>query len=378
MSEVAAAPEQTRRLRLGRVLSWMLALVALAFVAWVVPVRDRCWDPRAPQSTRVSVTHDDAGCVLHLQTGDVHVPREECANLQCEPGLASTLTHARLGVAAGLLALYFLSTLAWAARWRALLAFADVELPLRDVWRVSIEAQAGGILLPGGIGGDALRIASVVSRPTRHGTKAPAAIVIASVLLDRAVGLSTIAALAAALGLGLGGAGALPNKPGTGPFAVVLAAIPAAIALGLVVLRKAPVDRIPWLVRGRIGGVVQPVLAYVRDPRALRAIAVAAGLSLFVAAVQLAVVRGLVVVVGSRPVPAAEKWVYVGTAIAFIVAAVPALPGGWGTADAAYVFFFGLAGIPVGAALAVCLLYRLFWYLSGVAGAVLHLARPRR
>jgi uncharacterized membrane protein YbhN (UPF0104 family) len=375
LSKVAAAPEQARRLRLGRVLSWVLALVALAFVAWVVPVRDRCWEPHSPQSTRVSVTRDDAGCVLHLRTGDVHEAPEQCSTLQCEPGLASTMEHARLGVAAGLLALYVLSTLAWAARWRALLAFADVELPLRDVWRVSIEAQAGGILLPGGIGGDALRIASVVSKPTRNGTKAPAAIVIASVLLDRAVGLSTIAALAAILGLGLGGGGALPNKPGTGPFAVALAAIPAAIATGLVVLRAAPVDRIPWLARGRLGGVVQPVLAYVRDPRALRAIVVAAGLSLVVAAVQLAVVRGLVVVVGSSPV--AEKWVYVGTAIAFIVAAVPALPGGWGTADAAYVFFFGLAGIPVGAALAVCLLYRLFWYLSGVAGAVLHLARPR-
>lgn len=369
MSEVAAAPAQTRRLRLGRVLSWMLALVALAFVAWVVPVRDRCWDPRAPQSTRVSVSRDDAGCVLHLRTGDVHVAREECASLQCEPGLASTLEHARLGVAAGLLGLYFLSTLAWAARWRALLAFADVELPVSEVWRVSIEAQAGGILLPGGIGGDALRIASVVSRPTRHGTKASATIVIASVLLDRAVGLSTVAALAAALGFAYGGVGA-------GPLAVVLAAIPAAVATGLLVLRRAPVDRIPWLVRGRIGEVVQPVLAYVRDPRALRAIAVAAGLSLVVGAVQLAVVRGLVTVVGSTPI--AEKWVYVGTAMAFIVGAVPALPGGWGTADAAYVFFFGLAGIPVGAALAVCLLYRLFWYLSGVAGAVLHLARPRR
>lgn len=366
-----AAPEQTRRLRLGRVLSWMLALGALSFVVWVVPVRDRCWDPRAPQSTRVPVTRDDAGCVLHLHTGDVHVAQEECASLQCEPGLASTLEHARLGVAAGLLALYALSTLAWAARWRALLAFADVDLAIRDVWRISIEAQAGGILLPGGIGGDALRIASVVSRPTRHGTKTPAAIVIASVLLDRAVGLSTIAALAAALGFAYGGVG-------VGPLAIALAAIPAAVATGIVVLRAAPVDRIPWLLRGRLGGVVQPVLAYVRDPRALRAMLVAAGLSLVVAAVQLAVVRGLVVVVGGSPAAAGEKWVYVGTAMAFIVAAVPALPGGWGTADAAYVFFFGLAGIPVGAALAVCLLYRLFWYLSGVAGAILHLARPRR
>ena len=73
--------------------------------------------------------------------------------------------------------------------------------------------------------------------------------------------------------------------------------------------------------------------------------------------------------------PTAEKWVYVGSAMSFIVAAVPALPGGWGTADASWVFFLGLAGLTAGTALAVCLLYRLFWYLLGVAGGILHLAR---
>jgi uncharacterized membrane protein YbhN (UPF0104 family) len=56
-------------------------------------------------------------------------------------------------------------------------------------------------------------------------------------------------------------------------------------------------------------------------------------------------------------------------------AALPALPGGWGTADAAYVFFFGLAGLRPGLALAVCLLYRLFWYISAAVGAVLQLTR---
>ena len=75
--------------------------------------------------------------------------------------------------------------------------------------------------------------------------------------------------------------------------------------------------------------------------------------------------------------PTNEKWIYVGTAMALIVSAIPALPGGWGTADAAYVFFFALAGVASGAALAVCLVFRLFWYLSGVAGAVLYVTgRP--
>jgi uncharacterized protein (TIRG00374 family) len=117
------------------------------------------------------------------------------------------------------------------------------------------------------------------------------------------------------------------------------------------------------------------VLEYVRDARAPRAILVAAALSLFVAGTQLLTIRGLVFALGGAP--AAEKWVYVGTAMAFIVAAFPALPGGLGTADAAYVYFFGLAGLPPMTALAVCLLYRLFWYLSGVAGAALHVARSR-
>lgn len=364
------------RPRVTRLLSWALAIAALLFVAWVVPVRDRCWDARAPRTTKVAVTHEAAApgqqgpgaCVLHLPSGDVAIAGAECAQLKCEPGVASALGHARAGIVAALLILYALSMLAWAARWRALLDFADIELSLGEVWRVSVEAQAGGILLPGGLGGDALRIAAVVSKPTRSGTPAPATLVVASVMLDRAVGLGVMAGLAAGLGFAFGGVN-------PGPLAFVLGAIPLSLLLGLAVLRVAPLERVGWLVRGRLGKVASPVLAYVRDPRALRAIALAVALSVIVSGVQLGIIRGLVFSLGEAPL--SEKWIFVGTAMAFIVSAVPALPGGWGTADAAYVFFFGLAGLPVAAALAVCLIYRVFWYLSGVAGAALYLARRR-
>ena len=360
----------TTRPRVGKVLSWALAVAALGFVAWVVPLRDRCWDPRAASSTRVAVSRDDAGCVLYLRTGEVRIDRAACAQLQCEPGVATAFANARVGILAALLVVYAAGTVAWAARWRALLDLAEIELPLWQVWRLSIEAQAGGILLPGGIGGDALRVASVLSRPTRSGASPRAVIVIASVLLDRAVGLSVLAALAASLGLAFGGVGA-------GPLAILLAAIPFGFMAALAVLRLAPVHRVQWLVRGRLGRVVEPVLAYVRDPRALRAVVVAALISVVVAGIQFATIRGLVLALGAAPGEAGEKWVYVGTAMAFMVAAIPALPGGWGTTDAAYVFFFGLAGLSTVTALAVCLLYRLFWYFSGVAGAILHLAGPR-
>ncbi len=356
-------------LRPGRLLAWALAVAALAFVAWVVPVRDRCWDPRAPESTKTSVSRESDGCILHVHTGDVHISSADCAALRCEPGVGSTLTHARPGVLAGLLALYAFGLLLWAARWRTLLTFAGVDMTVLQVWRVSTEAQAGGILLPGGIGGDALRIASVVARPTRPGEqRAPPAIVVASVLLDRAIGLSVIAIVAAGMGFAWGGV-----RDGTLGF--VLAAIPVALLLGLWVLRHAPVYRLSWLVEGRFGRLVRPMLEYVRDPRAPRAIARAAALSFFVAGIQFAVIRGLVLALGAEPT--AEKWVYVGSAMVFIVGAIPALPGGWGTADAAWVFFLGLAGLPAGIALAVGLLFRLFWYLSAIVGAALYVARPR-
>jgi uncharacterized membrane protein YbhN (UPF0104 family) len=357
------------RRKAGRAFSWALAVAALAFVGWSIQVRDRCWDPQAPSSTVVAVSREASGCVLHPRSGDVRIDAAQCARLRCEPGIGSTFAHARLDALALLLAVYGVGTVAWAARWRALLAFAGVELPLGRVWRLSIEAQAAGVLLPGGIGGDALRLASVLALPARPGeARAPAAIVVASVLLDRAVGLAVLAALAGGLGFATGGLG-------TGPLAVALAAIPFAFVAGVVLLRLLPLHRLPWALRGRAGAAIRSVLEYVRDPRAPRAILVAMALSVLVAATQLLTIRGLVFALGG--VPTAETWVYVGTAMAFVVAAFPALPGGWGTADAAYVYFLGKAGLPAGTALAVCLLYRLFWYLSGVAGAGLHVARSR-
>ncbi len=133
----------------------------------------------------------------------------------------------------------------------------------------------------------------------------------------------------------------------------------------------------PWLVQGRIGGTIEPILRYVRARSALRAIAIAGALSVCVAGVQFATIRGLVFALGASVTE--EKWVsYVGTAMAFIVGAIPALPGAWGTADAAYVFFLGLAGLSAGTALGVSLVYRLFWVpLSAMVGALLYVTRSR-
>ncbi|MBV9945394.1 MAG: flippase-like domain-containing protein [Myxococcales bacterium] len=339
---------------------------------------------------------------MHLRSGDVVIDAAQCARLRCEPGLLSTLGSARPGVLAALLVVYGAGTLAWAARWRALLGFAGIDLPLRELWRVSIEAQAGGILLPGGIGGDALRIASVAGRAARPGAaRAPLVIVVASVLLDRAVGLSVIAGTAAAtaalagalgpdpaLGLPPAGAaaaapasfarGALPAPAPAEGLLAALAAVPFAFVVAVAALRASSWPRGGWATKGRVGRFVTPVLAYVRHPDAPRALAIAAALSVLVAGTQFATIRGLVHALGASPAAGGERWVYLGTAMAFVVSAIPALPGGWGTADATYVFFFAFSGLTPTVALSVCLFYRLFWYLSGIAGVILQFLHPGR
>jgi uncharacterized membrane protein YbhN (UPF0104 family) len=224
-----------------------------------------------------------------------------------------------------------------------------------------VQAQAAGILLPGGLGGDALRGASAV------GAGASVPIAVGSLLVDRAVGLATLAAVGAA-------AGACVTGPSNVALLALLGCLPVGFVLGVLILRSRVVRNASWLQRGFFARTVNPVVQYLADERAPRAVAGCVVLSLFVSIIQFAINRGLIASLGATPT--SEKAVYLGLTLVFTTAAIPSLPGGWGTVDAAYIYFLGLAGLSSGVALAVCLLFRLFWYLFGAIGAILLVARP--
>jgi glycosyltransferase 2 family protein len=355
-----------------RAVTFGLAILAVGFVAYVVPVRDRCFYPgdapaapavAGPKPARAPMSRAPDGCILHAPGGDLRLPPSVCARLDCEPGLASTLAGARLGLLALFGLVYALGILAWAARWHSLLRLANAPVTMLHAWRITLESQAGGVLLPGGVGGDALRIASLT------GLGVPTAIVVASVLLDRAIGLSTMAGMAAAL--------AASFDPGAvGPAVLVLGALPVGVAVGLAILRSGPMRRAKVLDRPALARTAKPVIEYLSHPGASRAIAGSVAWSIVVSAIQLGILRGLVMALDVEPL--AERWVYTGSALAFMAAAIPALPGGWGTSDAVFVVFFGRAGISASAALGVVLLYRFYVYASSVAGAVLFVLRRRK
>lgn len=327
MTEPAPAPAPASRNVVRRALTVGVAVIAVAFVVWVVPFKDQC-----------------------------------NAEGVCKPGLLTTLRGANALLLIVLFGAYLLGTLVWSARWRALLGLAKVDVPLMSVWRVTLEAQAGGILLPGGVAGDALRVAYVRARA---GTSELGKVV-ASILADRVVGLVTLALIAIFAGVAFG-------AQSVGLLLYALVCIPIGALSGWFLLRHPKVQSARILNQGVIGRLAQPALQYAIAEGGPKTLARGFVLSLVVSAVQLAITRGLLLALGVPPTH--EAWVYVGTTFAMMVSAVPLLPGAWGTADAAYVFFLGQAGVPPSAALAVCLLYRIFWYSSGVIGAVSALVR---
>jgi uncharacterized membrane protein YbhN (UPF0104 family) len=364
---VSAEP-QRRRLPWRGLVSAVIALAAFVFIVRVVPFRDRCTPADGPH-VMVPVERTSLGCTLWTPSGPRHVTTPECASLVCEPGLVSTFSRVRPLALVALFALYLVGNFAWATRWFILVRLGGLRMSLLHVWRVTLEAQTGGVLIPGGVGGDALRVGAAIGRG------APTGVVIASVLLDRVIGLVTLAGAAATISLLVTGL-----TPTTRTMTFALAAFPVAFAIGLGVVRAAGRSgRIRALLQApperarRIVALASPAIAYVLAPGAIRAIALAMLASAAVSVAQLCVVRGALAALGVTPIT--EGWVYVGSAMTFMVAAVPVLPGGWGTADAAFVFFLAKAGIAAETAFAASLLYRSLWYLSGIIGACLHLAK---
>lgn len=329
MTEAETPPGPAKGGGLKKLVVWGTSLVALAFVVWVVPFRDVCTEKG------------------------------------CTPGLLSTLASARLGEVALLLGLYLAGVLAWAARWRALLGVLGARASVLDIFRLTLESQAGAILLPGGVAGDALRVAYARA----HAEKAPLASILASILADRFIGLGTLATVALT-------AAAVTRARELGPALPVLVAIPVGIVALAWAVRHPRVLALGFLQRGRAAEWIRPLVAYAAAPESPSAFARAAGYSLVVSAVQLAVFRGLLHALGATV--GSEGWAAAGTTFGFIVGAVPALPGAWGTAEAAFVTFLAPAGVSAPSAAAACLLYRMFWYASGAMGALSALARRAR
>ncbi len=239
----------------ARVAAPVVGVLALGLVVAVVPLRDRCEAPQvAPVQTVAPVAkgpverRDDGSCILHAKPADTSLDPATCAQLRCEPGLLTVLSHARLGLLALLALITFAATLVGTLRWYSVLALSGFRRSFFWTWRTVLAAQAGALLLPGGIGGDAVRFGLVVGarEPAPAGGAGDAAdageadaapvaatTLAATVLLDRLLGLVSLATLSGSLAAIFGGGDVETHR-----LLGILFALPVLVVAGLTLVRS--------------------------------------------------------------------------------------------------------------------------------------------
>lgn len=258
---------------------------------------------------------------------------------------------------AGLLAA-IASNLVSALRWRALARWLGADMSARDACRWYFQAIGLNALLPGAVlGGDVYR--AVVLRRAEQDTLASSW----SVVLDRVSGLWMLCAIG---GLGAAAcAGALAPLLRLSPNAFALLML-LGTALWLLLPLALPLT-LPLLLRRGAFGWLAPLRSAIERPgfgAQLRDQALAS------AAVQLLSAAALAA--GGLALGVHIGWAAWAFAIApvFLMAALPASVGGWGTREAATVAALAPFGVAASAAVGAGVIYGIYGLVQGALGAL--------
>ncbi|MDI7274615.1 MAG: lysylphosphatidylglycerol synthase transmembrane domain-containing protein [Anaerolineae bacterium] len=288
-------------------------------------------------------------CLLALLLRRVS-PRETAAAL-------ATANWPLLGLA---LALYVGSSPLRALRWRALVRAKGIKVPLA---RLVVLYYVGGFLnlmLPTGIGGDAIRAYEL----SRH---APAELAVGTVLVDRATGLLVLLLLAGLV---------LPlSFAALDPWVVCsVGALALASLCGMIVLVNGrPLRRLylsmPLRLRALIKQQVVRRLCLALTGYNRRALAQALAVSLLFNMLLVAVNQLIGLGLGVH-LPTRQYLIYV-SLISFATA-LPFSLGGLGVRESAYTALFGQAGVAPSTALSMSLTFYLMNVVSGLIGGLLY------
>ena len=242
------------------------------------------------------------------------------------------------------LALHFLALFAAFVRWHVLLAGADLKTPLRETMRLTWVGNFFATVVPGGVtAGDVIK--SVYIART-HGDRKTRAVL--TVWLDRIIGMVMLCVIAAAAAL---------TAPADSRIASAQPVILAVLGISLVGVALLFWPRFAWLLEKLpFQGVVEEFRLALRVYRSRPAPLVWAGiLSLVSHGFSLSAFFFY-----ARAMDMDLSLLAVGAAIpvAQMMAAIPGLPGGWGTGELAMFFFLPAAGVPAAGAVALSITYR--------------------
>jgi uncharacterized membrane protein YbhN (UPF0104 family) len=256
------------------------------------------------------------------------------------------LARERSGYFAAAIAVYLTTQVISAYRWQRLAAVLRLEASFTDFLAFRFIATFANTLIPGVIGGDALRAFYLERRIGRLGET------VASVVADRIVGLVGLIWLAAFAAIFMNDAGlsAVVTAP---PIVIGVVTLVGFIASPLVI-------RFVRLLPPRLSRYASPIVTYLDHPGALLA---ALALSMIVqselAACQYLLARGI-------GVNASLSLFLFCVPVAGVFASLPLTVNGLGVREGAYLVLFGMAGMDRSNAIALGLL----WFISTALGAL--------
>jgi uncharacterized protein (TIRG00374 family) len=279
--------------------------------------------------------------------------------------VAALVAHADVGPLLVAVALVVLDRTLMACRWFWLLRpFSSADAPpLLQLVRVFFVSTFVGTFLPASIGGDAVRAAALAR------LRVPLADAVASVFMDRVLGVVSLLGMAAAA---LWLARDLPARGVVLGALVLTAALCAVVGAMTFSARVATwivstLRLVPWKRLQRGGAsVVQAVQRYARHHRLLGLVVVAS-----VAVQILRVIQGyaLGLALGIQaPLPTYFAFI----PIILLVMLLPITVNGLGTSQAAFLLFFGRAGVPASAAFALSVLFVALGVVGNLPGGLLY------
>lgn len=281
-----------------------------------------------------------------------------------QQGLRTLLSDARLDLILGAWALYHVSILTTSWRWWILLRAVDVHIPFRRALGLKWISLTFSQVIPGLTGGD-LVIIGLMMKETDHRARA-----VASLVMDRVIGLGTLLLLALV---------ASSLQPGFRTIALQLGGVAAVGAMGVFCyahpgLRKwGPVkwimDRLP--LRDALSSLDEAFLAYRHRPGA---VLLATGLSVVNHLSILACIGLFARSLGDGSPPSFFLAVM---PIVQMVSGLPIAPAGWGVGES--MFGWAFETYAAGATPAVrytlgitaSVLYRVNAIVSSLPGAVI-------
>ena len=246
------------------------------------------------------------------------------------------------------------SNIVSALRWRALARWLGADMGVREASRWYFQAIGLNALLPGAVlGGDVYR--AVVLQRAGQDTLASSW----SVVLDRVSGLWMLCAI--------GGLGAAACAPQLAPVLRLPQGAFVALMLGGTALWLLLLLALPWLLRrGRVAWLA-PLRSAIARPDFLKQLLWQA-----IASAAVQVLSAAALAAGGLALGLHIGWAAWAFAIApvFLMAALPASVGGWGTREAAAVAALAPFGVPAAAAVGVGVIYGLYQLVQGAMGAL--------